>query len=108
VRCEVAETLILASRYPEAREVLDHLMVQGADGEQLERIFYQLGTVSLRTGDGAGAVRFFSKSRGAAREKENGELYLRLADAYGLMGMRDKAEEYAVRAKKVSAPRISM
>ena len=51
-------------------------------------------------------MRFFSKSRGAAREKENGELYLRLSDAYGLMGMTEKAEEYAVRAKKLHAPRV--
>jgi tetratricopeptide (TPR) repeat protein len=108
VQCETAETLIQADRLAEAREVLDRLVIQGnGDGEQLERIFYQLGTVSLRTGDGAGAVRFFSKSRGAAREKENGELYLRLSDAYGLMGMREKADEYAVRAKKVSPPRVT-
>jgi tetratricopeptide (TPR) repeat protein len=96
-------------RLAEAKETLDHLFSQGAkDGEELERIFFQLGTVSLRSGDGPSAVRFFSKSRGAAREKENGELYLRLSDAYGLMGMADKAEEYAVRAKKLRSPRVVM
>lgn len=109
VECEIAETLIQQGRFSEARTTLDHVISMGtADGDQLERIFYLLGTVSLRTGDGAGAVRFFSKSRGAARNKENGELYLRLSDAYGMMGMQEKAEEYAVRAKKVQAPRVSM
>jgi len=109
IGCEVAETLIQEGRYGEARTALDHVIAMGtADGDQLERIFYQLGTVSLRTGDGAGAVRFFSKSRGAAKNKENGELYLRLSDAYGLIGMQEKAEEYAVRAKKVQMPRVSM
>ncbi|MBI0583073.1 MAG: hypothetical protein ISF22_02470 [Methanomassiliicoccus sp.] len=109
LQCETAETFIMAGRYAEARDALDRLISHGAgDGEHLERIFYQLGTVSLRTGDGAGAVRFFSKSRGAARNKENGELYLCLSDAYGLMGMQEKAEEYAVRAKKVQGPRVSM
>ena len=78
------------------------------DGEALERVFYQLGTIALRSGDGSGAVRFFSKSRGAAREKDNGDLYLRLSDAYGLMGMTDKAEEYAVRAKRLHGPRVVM
>jgi hypothetical protein len=109
VECEMADTLIQSGRYDEARSTLDHVISAGtADGDQLERIFYQLGTVSLRTGDGAGAVRYFSKSRGAARNKENGELYLRLSDAYGMMGMQEKAEEYAVRAKKVQMPRVSM
>ncbi len=109
LECETAETLIQAGRLQEAREVLDRLIAQGAkDGEALERVFYQLGTIALRSGDGSGAVRFYSKSRGAAREKENGELYLRLADAYGLMGMTDKAEEYAVRAKRLHAPRVTM
>jgi len=107
--CEMAETLIQAGRYVEARTALDHAISLGvADGDQLERIFYQLGTVSLRLGDGAGAVRFFSKSRGAARNKENVDLYLRLSDAYGMIGMADKAEEYAIRAKKVQVPRVSM
>lgn len=107
--CEVAETLIMAGRYAEARKTLDRMISLGiADGDQLERIFFQLGTVSLRLGDGAGAVRFFSKSRGAARNKENGELYLRLSDAYGMIGMTDKAEEYAIRAKKVQMPRVNM
>jgi thioredoxin-like negative regulator of GroEL len=109
LECETAETLIQAGRLPEAKEVLDRLISQGAkDGEVLERVFYQLGTIALRSGDGSGAVRFYSKSRGAAREKENGELYLRLADAYGLMGMAEKAEEYAVRAKRLHVPRTRM
>lgn len=109
IECEIAESLIQSGRYQEARGTLDHVIALGtADGDQLERIFYQLGTVSLRTRDGASAVRFFSKCRGAARNKENGDLYLRLADAYGLMGMADKADEYAVRAKKVQMPKVTM
>lgn len=109
LRCELAETLIQACRYREAREVLERTLAQGeGDGEQLERVFYQLGKVCLACGDGEGAVRFLSKSQGAARQKENGELYLRLSDAYGLMGMREKAEEYAVRAKRVRTPNVSM
>ncbi len=109
VQCELAETFIQAGRMSEARELLEHLLAQGGgDGEQLERVFFQLGSVSLGSGDAEAAVRYFSKSRGAARNKENGELYLRLSDAYGLMGMREKAEEYAVRAKKVRAPNVSM
>ncbi|MDW5564075.1 MAG: hypothetical protein SA339_12715 [Methanomassiliicoccus sp.] len=109
VGCESAETLIQAGRYGEARLTLDRLISLGAaDGDHLERIFYQLGTISLRIGDGAGAVRFYSKSRGAARDKENGELYLRLSDAYGMIGMKEKAEEYAVRAKRVQVPRVTM
>ena len=109
LQCELSETLIRARRYAEARQLLEGLLAQGdGDGEQLERIFFQLGSVSLGAGDAEGAVRFFSKSRGAARNKENGELYLRLSDAYGLMGMTAKAEEYAVRAKKVRTPNVSM
>ena len=109
LECEIAETMVQAGKLAEANEVLDRLITQGAkDGEELERIFYLLGIVKLRSGDGSNAVRYFSKSRGAARDKENGELYLRLADAYGMMGMADKAEEYAVRAKKLRSPRTSM
>ncbi len=109
LQCELSETLIRAGHHAEARELLERLLAQGGgDGEQLERIFFQLGSVSLCCGDAEGAVRFFSKSRGAARNKENGELYLRLSDAYGLMGMTEKAEEYAVRAKKVRTPNVSM
>ncbi|NLT37320.1 MAG: tetratricopeptide repeat protein [Methanomassiliicoccus sp.] len=109
LQCELSDTLIRAGRHTEAKELLERLLTQGGgDGEQLERIFFQLGTVSLCCGDAEGAVRCFSKSRGAARNKENGELYLRLSDAYGLMGMTEKAEEYAVRAKKVHTPNVSM
>jgi hypothetical protein len=36
------------------------------------------------------------------------ECQLRLSDAYEMMGMQEKAEEYAVRAKKVQMPRVSM
>jgi tetratricopeptide (TPR) repeat protein len=105
LQCELAETLIQGGRCREAREVLERALVQGGeDGEQLERVFFQLGTVCVGCGDGEGAVRYFSKSRGAAKQKENVELYLRLSDAYGLMGMKDKAEEYAVRANRVRAP----
>jgi tetratricopeptide (TPR) repeat protein len=109
VECEIAETLIQAGLFREASATLDRVITLGAaEGDQLERIFYQLGTVALRLGDGPGAVRYFSKSRGAARDKENGDLYLRLSDAYSMIGMADKAEEYAVRAKKVKMPRVSM
>jgi tetratricopeptide (TPR) repeat protein len=109
IECEIAESLIQSGRYQEARGTLDRIIALGkADGDQLERIFFLLGTVSLRTGDGASAVRFFSKCRGTARNKEDCELYLRLSDAYGLMGLTDKADEYAVRAKKVQMPRVTM
>jgi tetratricopeptide (TPR) repeat protein len=106
VECEVAETMMRAGRLKEAKEVLERLLGNGAgDGDALERIFFQLGTLSLRSGNGAEAVRFFSKCRGAARDKENCEVYERLSDAYGLMGMKEKAEEYAVRAKRVRGVR---
>ncbi len=102
LECEIADTLIPAARYQEAKEVLERLIASGVkDGDQLERIFFQLGTIALRTNHGTDAVRFFSKSRGAAKDKENGELYTCLADAYNLLGMREKATEYALRAKRV-------
>jgi tetratricopeptide (TPR) repeat protein len=105
LECEIAETLIVLERFVEARQVLERLIAKGVeDGDQLERVFFQLGTVALSTSNGAEAIRFFSKSRGAAKEKENGELYLCLADAYCLVGMQDKAAEYALRAKKVRPP----
>ncbi len=102
LECDIAETLLLAGRLPEARGVLEALLSGGVrEGDQLERIFYLLGMVHLRSGQPHEAVRSFSKSRGAARDKENGEILLRLSDAYTLMGMEEKAVEYAARAKRV-------
>ena len=101
LECEIAETLIRAERLPEARGVLENLLTgEVREADQLERIFYLLGMTYLRSGMAHEAVRSFSKSRGAARDKENGEIYLRLSDAYSLMGMEEKAVEYAQRAKR--------
>jgi tetratricopeptide (TPR) repeat protein len=109
LECEMAETLIQAGRYSEAKTMLNSLISSDAkDGEDLERIFFQLGVVSLHTDDPSGAIRYFSKSRGAARNKENGALYLHLSDAYGKIGMVDKAEEYAVRAKRMHPQLVKM
>ncbi|WP_019177748.1 tetratricopeptide repeat protein [Methanomassiliicoccus luminyensis] len=106
LECDIAETLMLTGQPAEARVVLERLISGGVkDGELLERIFYQLGTISLRAGDGAEAVRLFSKSRGASRDRENGELYMALSDAYVLMGMPEKATEFAARAKRVKGSR---
>jgi len=102
LECDIAETLLQAGRLAEAQGALENLLASGVrEGDQLERVFYLLGMVHLRSGRGQEAVRAFSKSRGAARDKENGEIYLRLSDAYGLMGMEEKAVEYAQRAKRV-------
>lgn len=104
LECEIAETLLQAGRLPEARATLERMLTGGVrDAEGLERIYYLLGMVHLKAGSGEEAVRLFSKSRGAARDKENGEIYLRLSDAYNMMGMEEKASEYALRAMRVRA-----
>ena len=105
LECEIAETLMRAERLPEARGVLENLLTGDVrEADLLERVFYLLGMAYLRSGMAQEAVRSFSKSRGAARDKENGEIYLRLSDAYSLMGMEEKAVEYAQRAKRTRLP----
>ena len=107
LECEIAETLMRAERLPEATGVLENLLTgEVREADQLERIFYLLGLAYLRSGMAQEAVRSFSKSRGAARDKENGEIYLRLSDAYSLMGMEEKAVEYAQRAKRTRKPNL--
>ncbi len=108
LECEIAETLMRAGRMPEARAVLENILAEGVrEADQLEHIFYQLGMAYLRSGMAQEAVRSFSKSRGAARNKENGEIYLRLSDAYTLMGMEEKAVEYAQRAKRTCSEQVT-
>ena len=108
LECEIAETLMRAERLPEARAVLEGLLANEVrEADQLEHIFYQLGMTYLRSGMPQEAVRSFSKSRGAARDKENGEIYLGLSDAYTLMGMEEKAVEYAQRAKRTDREQVA-
>ncbi len=105
LECEIAETLMRADRLSEARGVLENLLTSEVrEADQLERVFYLLGMAYLRSGMAQEAVRSFSKSRGAARDKENGRIYLGLSDAYSLMGMDEKAVEYAQRAKRTGKP----
>ncbi len=102
--CEIADTLIKSGRYTEAKILLEPLLSgKGGDGENLERIFFQLGTVALRTGQGEEAIKLLSKSRGASKNKDSTVLLKALSEAYALNGMSDKSAEYSSKLRKAAA-----
>ncbi len=103
---EIAQVLIATGQYKEARLVLEALLSEASkDGESLERIFYLMGMTSLRMGKAEESVRFFSKSRGAAKDKDDYEICHALSQAYAALGMMDKSKEYLGRATQ--KPRAS-
>ena len=105
LECEIANAMMSAGRYDEARRALADVMARcsrGADSEGIDRVYYQLGTISLRSGNGADAVRYLSKSMAMSKSGDRAGLYRALSDAYALLGMKDKAQEYSA---KIPAPR---
>ncbi len=104
LECEIAETLIKGGRYSQAKTVLEPLLSgKAGDGENLERIFYHLGTVALRTGNGEEAIKLLCKSRGASKNKDSASLLKALSEAYALNGMEDKSAEYSSKLRKMVA-----
>jgi len=98
---EIASALVASSRFDDARQMLEPLLSGGErDGENLERIFFLLGTVALRTGKAEESVRLFSKSRGAAKGKDSYEICSALSQAYAALGMLEKSREYSGKAMK--------
>ncbi|MBM4237685.1 MAG: tetratricopeptide repeat protein, partial [Euryarchaeota archaeon] len=105
LECEIAEALANLSRYKEAKEVLESLLpsqLKRSDPEYLERIYFQLGTIHLREGNGAEALKCMSKSLGLTRSSDKAKFYRGLSDAYALVGMKEKSAEFA---SKIQIPK---
>jgi catechol-2,3-dioxygenase len=66
-----------------------------SDSDSVDRVYYQLGMISFRSGNGFEAVKFFSKSLGLTKMSDKTHLYRALSDAYSLIGMREKAQEFS-------------
>ncbi len=102
LECEIAEALANLSRNREAKETLESLLpsqLKKTDPEHLERIYFQLGTLYLREGNGPEAVKCMSKSLGLTRSSDKAKFYRGLSDAYALAGMREKSAEFASKAQ---------
>ncbi|MDD1769123.1 MAG: tetratricopeptide repeat protein [Methanomassiliicoccales archaeon] len=98
LECEVAEALMNMGRYGEARRLLETVMSRRSgksDSDSVDRVYYQLGMISFRSGNGFEAVKFFSKSLGLTKMSDKTHLYRALSDAYSLIGMREKAQEFS-------------
>jgi pentatricopeptide repeat protein len=102
LECDYAEALTRLRRFEEARQCLEKMMangLKGMDPENLELIYYQLGSVIFRSGDGHEAIRYLSKALGLARPGDKSRIHQCMSEAYGSIGMTDKSAEYAKKAK---------
>jgi tetratricopeptide (TPR) repeat protein len=102
LECNYAEALTRLRRFEEARQCLEKLMdsgVKGMDPEGLELVYYQLGSVLFRSGNGLEAVRYLSKALGMARPGDKSRIYQCMSEAYLSIGMQEKSAEYAKKAK---------
>jgi tetratricopeptide (TPR) repeat protein len=102
LECDFAEALTRLRRFEEARQCLDRLMVDGLKGmdpESLELVYFQLGSVLFRSGNGHEAIRYLSKALGLARPGDKSRIYQCMSDAYMSIGMQEKSVEYAKKAK---------
>jgi pentatricopeptide repeat protein len=102
LECDYAEALTRLRRFEEARQCLEKMMangLKGMDPENLELIYYQLGSVIFRSGDGHEAIRYLSKALGLARPGDKSRIHQCMSEAYGSIGMTDKSVEYAKKAR---------
>jgi len=98
LECEVAEALMNMGRYEEAGRLLETVMVKRSgksDSDSIDRVYYQLGMISFRSGNGSEAVKYLSKSLGLTKMTDKTHLYRALSDAYSLIGMKEKAQEFS-------------
>lgn len=85
-------------RYAEAKRLLETVMMRHSgkfDSDSIDRVYYQLGMISFRSGNGSEAVKYLSKSLGLTKMSDKTHLYRALSDAYSLIGMREKAQEFS-------------
>jgi tetratricopeptide (TPR) repeat protein len=101
LECDYAEALTRLRRFEEARNGLDKLMadIKGMDPEALEHVYYQLGSVLFRSGNGHDSIRYLSKALGLARPGDKSRIYNCMSEAYASIGMPEKSAEYAKKAK---------
>jgi tetratricopeptide (TPR) repeat protein len=102
LECDYTEALTRLRRFEEARQCLDKLMVDGLKGmdpESLELIYFQLGSVLFRSGNGHEAIRYLSKALGLARPGDKSRIYQCMSEAYTSISMQEKSAEYAKKAK---------
>ncbi len=102
LECDYAEALTRMRRFEEARQCLEKLMadgLKGMDPENIELVYYQLGTVLFRSGNGHEAIRYLSKALGLARPGDKSRIYQCMSEAYTSIGMAEKSVEYAKKAK---------
>ncbi|MDH7509111.1 MAG: hypothetical protein QHH00_06910 [Methanomassiliicoccales archaeon] len=102
--CEIIDALIGLNRYDEARGILESVLpmqLKRRDPEFLDRLYYQLGLVYMGLGNGQEAVKCLSKSLGILKNLESSKIIKTLAEAYLLLGMKDKSME--ISAKLASA-----
>ncbi|MGD0056993.1 MAG: tetratricopeptide repeat protein [Methanomassiliicoccales archaeon] len=98
LECEVAEALMDIRSYQEARRLLETVIMKRSgrsDSDSADRVYYQLGMISLKSGNGSEAVKFLRMSLGLTKMNDKDHLYRTLPDAYSLVGMRGKAQEFS-------------
>jgi pentatricopeptide repeat protein len=102
MECDYTEALTRLRRFEEARQCLEKMMasgLKGMDPESLELIYYQLGSVLFRAGNGHEAIRYLSKALGLARPGDKSRIFRCMSDAYASIGMEEKSLEYGKKAK---------
>jgi pentatricopeptide repeat protein len=102
LECDYAEALTRLRRFEEARQCLEKMMangLKGMDPESLELVYYQLGSVLLRSGNGHEAIRYLSKALGLARPGDKSRIYRCMSEAYLSIGMAEKSAEYGKKSK---------
>lgn len=98
LECEIVEALMNMGRYAEAKRLLETVMMRHSgkfDSDSIDRVYYQLGMISFRSGNGSEAVKYLSKSLGLTKMSDKTHLYRALSDAYSLIGMKEKAQEFS-------------
>ncbi|MEM0449398.1 MAG: hypothetical protein QW520_06210 [Methanomassiliicoccales archaeon] len=97
---EMAEALIMKGDFGKALTLMSSLASRGAlsDPESIEKGYLLMGTANLRLGSHAEALRYLSKSLAITKAKDKTLWYKRLAEAYSLAGMPEKAKEYEIKA----------
>ncbi len=102
LECDYSEALTRLRRFEEARQCLDKIVangLKGMDPENLEMVYFQLGSVLNRSGNGHEAIRYLSKALGLARPGDKSRIYRCMSEAYQSIGMADKSAEYVKKAK---------
>lgn len=98
IECEIAEALMNLGRNVEAKGILERVLMNRSgrsESDGIDRVYYQLGMISYRSGNGSEAIKCLSKSLGLTKMTNKSQLYRAISDAYTLVGMRDKAQEFS-------------